>query len=264
MRSNDSKATDSISPMLPSSTEPTQCPRVVEDVFVRRGIPYSVVGSVKFYDRKEIKDAVAYLRVLVNPDDEVSVKRVINEPRRGIGSTTVAHLDRYSQANRITFFDALRRAADVPQLNPRAVKSVGEFVALIDHMKDQATEGGVVAAVETVLESSGLVAHYESERTIEAMGRVENLRELAGVAVEFETSNEGAVIGDRAFDSMDNLAKLEFFLESTALVADIDEWDEGAGAVTLMTPAYGKGPRVPGGVHRRNGGRRLPAHALIG
>ncbi|HET9258870.1 MAG TPA: DNA helicase PcrA [Acidimicrobiia bacterium] len=219
--------------------------RVIEDVFVRRGIPYSVVGSVKFYDRKEVKDAVAYLKILVNPDDEVSVKRIINEPRRGIGNTTVAHLDRFTQGQRITFFEALRRAAEVPQLNGRAQSAVLEFIALIDAIREKAEDHGVEAAIKAVLEDTGMVAGYESERTVDAMGRVENLRELAGVAAEFETSNEGAIIGDEPFDSLDNLRKLEVFLESTALVADIDEWDEGAGATTLMTLHTAKGLEFP-------------------
>ncbi|HEX6285855.1 MAG TPA: UvrD-helicase domain-containing protein, partial [Acidimicrobiia bacterium] len=101
--------------------------RVIEDVFVRRQVPYSVVGSVKFYDRKEVKDAVAYLRVVVNPADEVSVKRVINEPKRGIGNTTVAHVDRFSQAHGITFLEALTRVSEIPQLNARAQNAVLEF-----------------------------------------------------------------------------------------------------------------------------------------
>ncbi|MFO7300178.1 MAG: DNA helicase PcrA [Actinomycetes bacterium] len=219
--------------------------RVVEDVFVRRGIPYTVVGSVKFYDRKEIKDALAYLRTIVNPADEVSVKRVINEPKRGIGATTLAHLDRFAQANRIPFFDALRRVPEIPQLNPRAHAQVLDFVALIDDLREKAEEGGVVAAVEAVLEDTGLVAALEAERTIEAMGRVENLKELVGVAGEFESSSEGAVVGDEEYDTLDNLRRLELFLENTALVADIDEWDEGAGAVTLMTLHTAKGLEFP-------------------
>ncbi|MDX1748372.1 MAG: 3'-5' exonuclease, partial [Halobacteriales archaeon] len=209
--------------------------RVIEDVFVRRGIPYTVVGSVKFYDRKEIKDAVAYLKMLVNPADEVSVKRVINEPKRGIGTTTVAHVDRFSQAQGISFFEALTRAEEIPQLNARAQNAILEFTGLYSMLREKAEEGGVETAVQAVLDDTGMVAQYESERTIEAMGRVENLKELVGVAAEFEASNEGAIIGDEEFDSLDELRRLEVFLESTALVADIDEWDEGAGAVTLMT-----------------------------
>ncbi|MGA7280424.1 MAG: 3'-5' exonuclease [Acidimicrobiia bacterium] len=219
--------------------------RVIEDVFVRRGAQYTVVGSVKFYDRKEIKDAVAYLRAIVNPSDEVSTKRIINEPRRGIGDTTIAHLDRFSQENKITFFEALTRVGEVSRLNNRAHAAVGEFVAIMDRLREEAEDGGVEAAVQAVLDVTGMVANLESERTIEAMGRVENLRELVGVAAEFESGNEGAVIGDEVFDDLDNLRRLEIFLESTALVADIDEWEEGAGAVTLMTLHTAKGLEFP-------------------
>jgi DNA helicase-2/ATP-dependent DNA helicase PcrA len=219
--------------------------RVIEDVFVRRGIPYTVVGSVKFYDRKEIKDAVAYLRAVVNPADEVSLKRIINEPRRGIGDTTIAHIDRFSQAQKIGFADALRRVSEITMLNARAHAAVGEFVAIMDRLRDVVEDDGVAAGVEAVLVDTGMVATLESEQTIEAMGRVENLRELVGVASEFEASNEGAVIGDEEFDSLDHTRRLEVFLESTALVADIDEWDEGAGAVTLMTLHTAKGLEFP-------------------
>jgi DNA helicase-2/ATP-dependent DNA helicase PcrA len=219
--------------------------RVIEEVFVRRGVPYSVVGSVKFYDRKEVKDAVAYLKMLVNPSDEVSVKRIINEPRRGIGNTTVAHIDRFTQSRGISFFAGLGRVDEIPQLNTRAQKTVLEFTGLVALLRQKAEEGGVEAAAQAVLDDTGMVAGYESERTIEAMGRVENLRELVGVAAEFESSNEGAIIGDEPYDTLDNIRRLEVFLEATALVSDIDEWDEGAGAVTLMTLHTAKGLEFP-------------------
>jgi DNA helicase-2/ATP-dependent DNA helicase PcrA len=219
--------------------------RVIEDVLVRRGVPYTVVGSVKFYDRKEIKDAIAYLRAVVNPEDEVSLKRIINEPRRGIGDTTIAHVDRFSQAQRIGFAEGLRRAREIPQLNARAQTSIAEFVAIMDRLREVTEEEGVEAAVTAVLTDTGMLAALEAEQTIEALGRVENLRELVGVAAEFESSNEGAVIGDEEFDSLDNLRRLEVFLETTALVADIDEWEEGAGAVTLMTLHTAKGLEFP-------------------
>ena len=219
--------------------------RVIEDVFVRRAIPYTVVGSVRFYDRKEIKDAIAYLRTVLNPADEVSVKRIINEPRRGIGATTTAHVDRFSQAARISFFDALTRAAEIPQLNPRAQRSVLEFVALIDQLREKAEDGGVEAAVQAVLDDTGMLAALEALRAVDALGRAENLRELVGVAAELESSNEGAIIAGEELDALDNLRRLEVFLESTALVADIDEWDEGAGAVTLMTLHSAKGLEFP-------------------
>jgi DNA helicase-2/ATP-dependent DNA helicase PcrA len=219
--------------------------RVVEDVLVRRGVPYTVVGSVKFYDRKEIKDAIAYLRAVVNPEDEVSLKRIINEPRRGIGDTTIAHVDRFSQARRISFAEGLRLAREIPQLNARAQTAIAEFVGIMDRLRQVAEEEGVEAAVSAVLADTGMIAALEAEQTIEAIGRVENLRELVGVAAEFEASNEGAVIGDEEFDSLDDLRRLEIFLESTALVADIDEWEEGAGAVTLMTLHTAKGLEFP-------------------
>jgi len=214
-------------------------------VLVRRAVPYAVVGSVKFYDRKEIKDAIAYLRAVVNPADEVSLKRIINEPRRGIGDTTIAHVDRFTQSQKIGFADGLRRARDIPQLNARAQTAIAEFVAIMDHLREVTDDEGVKAGVESVLSDTGMLAALEAEQTIEAMGRVENLRELVGVASEFETSNEGAVIGDEEFDELDNLRRLEVFLESTALVADIDEWEEGAGAVTLMTLHTAKGLEFP-------------------
>jgi DNA helicase II / ATP-dependent DNA helicase PcrA len=219
--------------------------RVLEDVLVRRGIGYTVVGSVKFYERKEIKDALAYLRVLVNPDDQVAVKRIINEPKRGIGNTTIGHVDRFAESERITFFEALRRADEVGALNSRAQHAIAEFVALIDLLGEALDEGGISGAVHAVLEETGYVSSLEAERTIEAMGRVENLKELRSVAAEFEESNEGAVIGDEPWDEMGSRRRMEVFLETTALSSDVDEWDEGGGAVTLMTLHTAKGLEFP-------------------
>jgi DNA helicase-2/ATP-dependent DNA helicase PcrA len=182
---------------------------------------------------------------VVNPADEVSLKRIINEPRRGIGDTTIAHVDRYSQSQKVGFAEGLRRAREIPQLNARAQHALAEFVAIMDRLRETTAEEGVRAGVESVLVDTGMLAALESEQTVEAMGRVENLRELVGVASEFESSNEGAVIGDEEFDSLDHMRRLELFLETTALVADIDEWDEGAGAVTLMTLHTAKGLEFP-------------------
>ncbi|MFO7549406.1 MAG: DNA helicase PcrA [Acidimicrobiia bacterium] len=219
--------------------------RVIEDVLMRRGIPYVVVGNVKFYERKEIKDAVAYLRVIVNPDDQVAVKRVLNEPRRGIGDTTVGHLDRFSQSQRLGFVEAMRRAAEIPQLTARAVKGINEFLAVLDGLVAKAEAGGVPEAVRAVVEDTGYVAALEAERSIEALGRLENLRELQSVAVEFESSSEGSVVGGESWEAMENLRRLELFLETVSLVSDIDEFDEGAGAVTLMTLHTAKGLEFP-------------------
>jgi DNA helicase II / ATP-dependent DNA helicase PcrA len=219
--------------------------RVMEDVLVRRGIGYTVVGSVKFYERKEIKDALAYLRVLVNPADQVAVKRIINEPKRGIGDTTIGHVDRFADAERITFFEALRRADEVGALNTRAQHAIAEFVALIDLLGSRLEEGGISGAIEAVLDDTGYIPSLEAERTIEAMGRVENLKELRSVAAEFEESNEGSIIADENWDDMSPGRRLEVFLETTALSSDVDEWDEGGGAVTLMTLHTAKGLEFP-------------------
>ena len=179
----------------------------------------------------------------MNPADQ-AVKRS-STSRNGDGSTTIAHVDRFADANRIPFLDALRRADEIGALNSRAKASLAEFVALIDHLGQTLDEGGVPAAVDAVLNDTGYLASLEAERTIEAMGRVENLKELRSVAAEFVESNEGAVIGDEPWDEMPPRRQLEVFLETTALVADVDEWEEGGGAVTLMTLHTAKGLEFP-------------------
>jgi len=219
--------------------------RVLEEVLVRRGIPYRVVGSVRFYERKEIKDALAYLKVLVNPDDQVAVKRVVNAPKRGIGDTTLGHLDRFAQREGISFFSALERAAEVGQLNARAVRQIKEFLATVEVLTARLEEGGVKAALESVLVDTGYIAELESERSIEAMGRVENLRELVGVAEEFEKAGEGSVVGGEDWDGIPNQRRLELLLEQTSLVSETDELEEGSGAVTLMTLHNAKGLEFP-------------------
>jgi len=218
--------------------------RVLEEVFVRYGIPYAVVGGVKFYERREVKDVLAYLRVLVNPDDQVALKRVINVPKRGLGSTSLAHLDRFAQGLGVSFHEGLVQVDDEPNLSSRARKQVKEFLALIDVLRDRAA-GGPRAAVEAVLESSGYLAELQVEQTIEALGRVENVRELSTVAEEYEIGAEGSMIGDEAWDDLDGLRRLELFLESISLVADIDELEEGSATVTLMTLHNAKGLEFP-------------------
>ncbi len=218
--------------------------RVVEDVFMRRGIGYMVVGSVRFYDRKEIKDATAYLRTIVNPDDQVALKRIINEPKRGIGDTTVGHIDRFAQDQKISFGEAIRRVEEINQLNSGAVRRVIEFVAVLDQIHTAAEEG-ITSAIKSVIEDTGYAQTLEAERTIEALGRLENLRELASVATEFEDANTGAVVAGDPWDELDPLRRLQLFLEQTALVNDVDEFDAGAGAVTLMTLHTAKGLEFP-------------------
>jgi DNA helicase-2/ATP-dependent DNA helicase PcrA len=175
----------------------------------------------------------------------VALKRIINEPKRGIGETSVAHLERFAQDQKIGFGEAMRRAAEVPALTGRAQRQILEMAGMLDMMSMKADTGGVGAAVDSVLHDTGYLAALEAERTIEALGRIENLRELGSVAAEFESSNEGAVINGVEWDSLPNLARLELFLETVSLQSDVDELEEGAGAVTLMTLHNAKGLEFP-------------------
>nr|NKB42206.1 ATP-dependent DNA helicase PcrA [Ilumatobacter sp.] len=160
--------------------------RVVEDVFNRRGVSYKVIGGVRFYDRKEVKDATSYLRAVVNPADQVALKRVINVPKRSIGATSVAHVDRFAADEGIGFAEALRRVGDIEALTPRATRSIAAFVSTLDSIGAIAAEKGPAAAVDAVLQEVGLLADVEADGSIEGLGRGENLRELASVVLEFE------------------------------------------------------------------------------
>ncbi|NOY56638.1 MAG: DNA helicase PcrA [Actinobacteria bacterium] len=218
--------------------------RVLEEVFVRYALPYQVVGGVKFYERREVKDVLAYLRVLVNPDDEVALKRIINVPKRGLGSTSIAHVDRFAQGRGISFHDALVAVDDEPHLAVRARRQIKEFVALLGMLREHAADGAK-AALEAVLAETGYLAEMEAERTIEALGRVENLRELVSVVEEYEAGAVGTLVDEEEWDELPGLRRLELFLESISLVTDLDELDEGTEAVTLMTLHTAKGLEFP-------------------
>ncbi len=219
--------------------------RVIEDVFVRYGIPYNVVGGLKFYERREVKDALAYLRVLVNPDDQVAVKRIINVPKRSIGNTSVGHVDRYAQANGLSFYAALRQVDNVPQLNARALGRIKDFLLLLDALIAKASIGGPRAALDSVLVDTGYLDEIEAERTVEALGRAENLRELQSGIEDFVSSMEGSLVDELEWDDLDGLAQLQSYLEAVSLVADVDDLEDGSGAVTLMTLHNAKGLEFP-------------------
>jgi len=206
--------------------------RVLEDVFMRAGIPYRVVGGVRFYQRKEVKDVVAYLRLLVNPQDVISARRVINTPKRGIGEATVAAIEGFAVVADVPFLEAARRAEEIAALGARARGAVFGFVQVMGRLADALAEGaGPARMVDEAATQSGYLAELESERTIEAEGRIENIRELVGVAGEFaERFPEG------------DLAE---FLESVSLVGEQDEYDETASTVTLMTLHNAKGLEFP-------------------
>ena len=217
--------------------------RVLEEVFVRYGIPYQVIGGPKFYDRREVKDVMAYLRALVNPADEVATKRIVNVPKRGIGATSIGHIDRFSEAHGITFYEALERADENTRLAPRAIKQVVEFVALMGVLR-AAAAAGPSAALRAVLDDTGYLAEFEAEGGLEALSRAENLKELLSVGAEFEDSGPMTDLGDEMWEDLDGNRRLELFLEATSLVADIDGMEE-SGAVTLMTLHNAKGLEFP-------------------
>jgi DNA helicase-2/ATP-dependent DNA helicase PcrA len=154
--------------------------RVIEESFVRAGLPYRVVGGTKFYDRREVKDALAYLKAIVNPDDEVSWKRIVNTPRRGVGDTSVRKVDAYAHGAGLPFRDALSAAA-LAGVSGKALGGVRDLLEIVRDL-EEAADDGVAAVLERMLERTGYVAELESERSIEAQGRIENLRELVGVA----------------------------------------------------------------------------------
>ena len=218
--------------------------RVMEEILVRYGVPYNIVGSVRFYERREIKDVVAYLRVLSNPDEPISVKRVINVPKRGIGDTSIGHIDRFAEGNSISFFEALRRIDEIEAVSSRAANAVRDFLSVIDLLLDRA-EGGPTDAVNAVLTETGYLASVEDEKTIEAMGRSENLRELISGAEEFESGSEATLVDGEEWDDLDGLRRLELFLESVSLVADTDDLEQDVHKATLMTLHNAKGLEYP-------------------
>ncbi len=206
--------------------------RVLEDIFLKAGMPYKVVGGLRFYQRKEVKDVLAYLRLLVNPQDVISARRVINTPKRGIGDQTVAVLEGFAVTEEVPFLEACRRVEEIGSLGPRARGAVFGFVQVIDRLQEALDSGaGASRMVDAAATESGYLLELESERTIEAEGRVENIKELTGVAAEYEQRfpDEG----------------LSGFLEQVALVSEQDEYDEAASAVTLMTLHNAKGLEFP-------------------
>jgi DNA helicase II / ATP-dependent DNA helicase PcrA len=207
--------------------------RVFEEVFIRVGLPYKVVGGVRFYERREIRDALAYLRALVNPADTVSLRRILNTPRRGIGEASEAAIANLAERERITFFDALHRVGGSTGLATRSLNAIQGFVTLIDELAEKvdAAPGDVL---EAVLDRTGYLAELRASSDPQDEGRVENLEELVSVAREFEQTQPEGTLGD--------------FLEQVALVADADQVpspDGSDGVVTLMTLHTAKGLEFP-------------------
>jgi DNA helicase-2/ATP-dependent DNA helicase PcrA len=216
--------------------------RVFEEVFIRTGLPYKVVGGVRFYERKEVRDALAYLRAIANPDDLVSLRRILNTPKRGIGERSEAVVEAFADRERISFGQALRRAAEAPGIAARAATEIAGFVALLDDIRELAATALPEDVLEAVLNRSGYLTELEASEDPQDFGRIENLQELVSVAREY---TERAAV-------LEEPATLAGFLEQVSLVADADEvpdapGDEGerAGVVTLMTLHTAKGLEFP-------------------
>ncbi|GAB7387753.1 DNA helicase PcrA [Bacillaceae bacterium] len=206
--------------------------RVVEEVFLKANIPYQIVGGLKFYDRKEIKDLLAYLRLVANPDDDISLRRVINVPKRGIGQTTVEKIEAYAAERGISMFQAMGEI-DFVGVGPRAAHAVSEFASLVAELQQMGEYLGVTELTQELLERTGYREMLVQEGTIEAKTRLENIDEFLSVTLDFEQKNE-----DKS---------LVAFLTELALVADIDQVDEeeAGDAVMMMTLHSAKGLEFP-------------------
>ncbi|MFF9311292.1 DNA helicase PcrA [Streptomyces sp. NPDC014748] len=212
--------------------------RVFEEIFIRVGLPYKVVGGVRFYERKEVRDVLAYLRVLANPEDSVPLRRILNVPKRGIGERAEAMVDALAQREKISFPQALRRVDEAYGMAARSANAVKRFNTLMEELRTIVESGaGPATILEAVLERTGYLAELQSSTDPQDETRIENLQELAAVALEFEQERgEGEPVS------------LSEFLEQVALVADSDQIpdeEDGDGVITLMTLHTAKGLEFP-------------------
>jgi DNA helicase-2/ATP-dependent DNA helicase PcrA len=207
--------------------------RVLEDTLVRAEIAYQVIGGTKFYDRAEIKDAIAYLTVLVNPQDVGAFTRIVNSPRRGIGATSISRLLAYANTSGETVWELAAAPELVPGLGAAAIKALRRFMGTMEILRERLESGATISTLlQDTLRETGYLDALEAERTIEAQGRIENLEELVNVAVEYDASaGEQGTLGE--------------FLQQVALVADADARSDDEGLVTLMTLHNAKGLEYP-------------------
>ncbi len=204
--------------------------RVLEEVFVAQGLPYRLIGGINFYERREVKDLLSYLRLIANPRDDVSLRRIVNVPRRGIGDSSLERVAAYSDARGLSLLEAMDQAEQIPDLK-RAAGKIREFVDLISGLRMEALSLSVEALIERTLHKSGYYESLNEEDSIEAEARRENLQELVNKAADF-----GGEVG---------LEPLSQFLSEASLVADVDELESGEGKVVLMTLHSAKGLEFP-------------------
>ncbi len=216
--------------------------RVFEEIFMRAALPYKVVGGLRFYERKEVKDLLAYLRVLSNPSDEISLRRIINVPKRGIGDRALDYVESFAKKGQLSFWSGLHRCSEIPEMPPRAAGSIHQFLSMVSALRvlvEAKVRPSII--IEAVLEQSGLLSELSSSSDPQDEVRVENLQELVAVSMEYE-SRPIDLLGE------DEEISLAGFLEQVSLVADADEIPEGedhGGVVTLMTLHTAKGLEFP-------------------
>ncbi|MFJ1566816.1 DNA helicase PcrA [Streptomyces erythrochromogenes] len=224
--------------------------RVFEEIFIRVGLPYKVVGGVRFYERKEVRDVLAYLRVLANPEDNVPLRRILNVPKRGIGERAEAMIDALALREKITFPQALRRVDEAFGMAARSTNAVKRFNALMEELRTIVDSGaGPAVVLEAILERTGYLAELQASTDPQDETRIENLQELAAVALEFEQAREAAAAEAPEGTAPAGPGTLAEFLEQVALVADSDqipdEDEDGSGVITLMTLHTAKGLEFP-------------------
>ncbi len=205
--------------------------RVLEERFVNENIPYKIVGGVNFYARKEIKDLLAYLKTIDNAVDDLSVRRIINVPKRGIGATTIARVQEYAAEHDMSFYDALKVVEEIPTIKRAAASKVRPFVTFIQSMRSKVPYLSLEDLMQEIIEETGYVEELEKEETEEAQARIENIDELISKMVSYSESEEFPTLGG--------------FLEEVALIADIDNLEEGSDYVVLMTLHSAKGLEFP-------------------
>ncbi len=205
--------------------------RVLEDTFMRHRIPHKLVGAVRFYERKEVKDIIAYLRLAANPFESVSLRRVINVPHRGIGAASFAKLEEFALERGITLYEALHRLEEAKDIAKRTRTAMESFAAIIDHLHELSMQLPVNRLAEEAVAVSGYIDALSQEHTVEAQSRIENVKELLTVTHQFVESSENP--------------SLAAFLEQVSLISDVDTYDPSGNAVTLMTLHSAKGLEFP-------------------
>jgi len=229
--------------------------RAVEEQLIRQNIPYIIFGGLRFYDRMEIKDMLAYLKLISNPRDIVSLLRIVNVPRRKIGKTTINNIERYAQKNNMTFCEAFYQVDEVPMLSNTVKARINDFISMMAGFREFAAANTVDKLLEEVWKKTGYFRQLEEENSIEALNRIENLRELLTVTKEFEEKaslmEEASLAGisregqGSVDEEASSLSRLDNFLEEVSLLTDLDNFDEAADSIVLMTLHNAKGLEFP-------------------